>query len=92
MISAADAPTIGVRISGKTRQVELGDGRSIGLRVGRVVLSWLGAKREIDVFISDEPSRGGEGRPLALIGAGLLAPHLLLVDYGAATVDIETQD
>ena len=76
----------------KMLRVELGDGRTIPLRAGRVVLNWLGVVREVDVYVSDEPSHGGEGRPLALIGAELLSPHLLMVDYAAKTVDIETQD
>lgn len=91
MVSADDAPSIGVRTIVDLQSVQMGDGRSVLVRRGRVVLDWLGARREVEVFISDEPSRGGEGRPVALIGAELLAPHLLLVDYGARTVEIETQ-
>ena len=91
MTSAFDAPTLGVRIIDSTLRVELGDGRSVVLRSGRLKLRWLGIERDVDVYLSDEPSRGSEGRPVALIGSRLLAPHLLLVDYGAQTVEIETQ-
>ena len=91
LTSAMDAPTLGVRRVGKAERVVMGDGRSVLLQQGRIVLDWLGAHREVDVFISDVPSRGGEG-PLALIGALLLSPHLLQVDYAAQTVEIETQD
>ena len=92
LTSIEDAPALGVRFAAQIADVELGDGRSVSLRKGRIVPHWLGARREVDVFISDEPTRGGEGRPVALLGARLLAPHLLLVDYGAMTVEIETQD
>ena len=92
MTSVQDAPTLGVRLVDKIEHVVLGDGRSVPVQMGRVVLDWLGGRREVDVLIGDEPSRGGDGRPVALIGAVLLSPHLLLVDYAAQTVEIETQD
>ena len=91
MVSSVDAPSIGVRIARDLRSVQMGDGRAVSVRSGRVVLDWLGSRIEVEVFISDEPSRGGEGRPIALVGAELLVPHLLLVDYRAKTVEIETQ-
>lgn len=90
--SAFDAPRLGVQLSDQQIEVELGDSRLVALRVGRIKLLWLGQQCEIDILISDEPPRGGEGRPMALIGAELLMPHLLMVDYGAKTVDIEAQD
>ena len=91
LTSIADAPTLGVRLSDQSEQVELGDGRQVRLRLGRLALDWLGSRREIDVYVSNEPSQSGEGRPVALIGARLLEPNLLLIDYGAATVEIESQ-
>lgn len=92
LTSKIDAPTLGVRIADTHLEVELGDGRRVLLQRGRLGIVWLGNNLEVDVFISGEPSRGGDGRPVALIGAGLLTPHLSMVDYGAKTVDIETQD
>lgn len=92
LTSAEDAPALGVRFLGQVERVELGDGRMVNLRLGLLTVDWLGSHREVDVFVSDAPSRGGEGRPVALVGAQLLAPHLLLVDYRAGTVEIETQD
>ena len=91
LTSTQDAPTLGVRLGQKNQPVVLGDGRSVLLQRGNLVIDWLGARREVDVHIGDEPSRGGDGRPLALIGALVLSPHLLLVDYAAQTVEIETQ-
>ncbi len=92
MISGNDVPTLGVRIIQDFETLRMADGRSVQVRSGRLVVEWLGQRREVAVFVSDEPSRFVEGQPIALIGAELLLPHLLMVDYGAKTVDIETQD
>lgn len=92
MVSGADAPTLGVRFIQDFETLRMADGRSVQVRSGRLVVEWLGRRREIEVFVSDEPSQAGEGQPIALIGAELLVPHLLMVDYGAKTVDIETQE
>lgn len=92
LTSAFDAPSLGVQMTAKMLRVQLGDGRTIPIRAGRLILTWLGSDREVDVYVSDEPPSGGESRPIALIGAELLSPHLLMVDYAAMTVDIETQD
>ena len=94
MIATADAPSIGVNVAPDARvvRVELGDGRTELVRSGRISLHWLGTRRDLEVFLTDGPSRFREGTPIALIGAELLMPHLLMVDYGAKSVDIETQD
>ena len=70
--------------------VELGDGTVTKVYETVGQLPWLGVNRRIRVLISqnwhtqpDEPS--------ALIGCGLLAPHLLLEDFGQSTVEIQTQ-
>jgi predicted aspartyl protease len=91
MIVAGDAVAVGVAMRDGGRRVELGHGESVDVRTGRLRLRWLNLEQEVSVLIGErrEPSR--EGEPIMLIGTRLLSPHLLLVDFGSGTVEIETQ-
>ena len=91
MMTLGDARTLGTRILDDNEEVQLGHGRSVGVRIGQMRLRWLGAERDVSVFISDQsvPTRSG---PVLLIGTALLKPNLLLIDFALNTVEIETQD
>jgi predicted aspartyl protease len=90
-MAAGDASALGATLLEDAEGVELGRGRSANVRVGRLRISRPGAEREVAVLVGDreEPSNG-EGRVL-LIGTRLLSPHLLLIDFGAGTLETETR-
>ena len=55
-------------------------------------IKWLGRELRVQVLIAaDTGGRQIEGEPDALLGTGLLSPHILLVDFTAMTVEIEPQ-
>ena len=90
MMGSGDALLLVVTMRPEIETVELGHGQSVGVSVGRLRIRWLGAERDATVFVSDrrEPKRRG---PIALIGTGLLAPHLLLVDFTTRLLEIDQQ-
>lgn len=90
MTTAGDAASIGVEILEDSERVELGDGNAIDVRLGRMTIDWLGRQRVVAVFVSGH-TRSSSGGPALLIGTALLRPHLLLIDFGAETVEVETQ-
>jgi predicted aspartyl protease len=92
-ISLSDAGKLGIRLSGIEEKVEVAGG--VVQRVDNTTceLMWFGKPRLVDVIIGLEPAPPRrEEDPIALIGTGLLKPHLLLIDYAAGTVEIERQD
>lgn len=93
MINVADAEALGVILSPLQVRVTLAGGQRADARQGEVQLEWLGQVRRTRVFVTETqapPHRDGD--PVALIGTRLLAPHLLLIDFEAGTVEIEAQD
>jgi predicted aspartyl protease len=73
-------------------EVALADGNSVKVVRGRGTIQWLGKLRRVQVFIADDPrTHPREGEPDALLGTGLLSPHVLLVDFTAMTIEIESQ-
>jgi hypothetical protein len=56
----------------------------------RTTIDWLGEQRSVRVLVSSAWRSGGDD-PVGLLGTELLKPHLLLVDFGKDTVEIETQ-
>jgi predicted aspartyl protease len=84
-----DALALGIVNEESSQTVRLGDESVLDVRLGRVRLSWLGEDREARVYVSPAPAVSSG--PVLLIGTRLLTPHLLLVDFEANTVEIETQ-
>ncbi len=73
-------------------EVALAGGNSAKVSRGRGSIRWLGQQRRVQVFIVDDPrTHPREGEPDALLGTGLLSPHILLVDFTAMTIEIEAQ-
>ncbi len=91
MMTDGDARRWRVTLLDNAEKVELGHGLQVDVQLGEVDIMWMERKRRATVFISErsEPTRDGE--PVVLIGTSLLTPHLLLVDFEARTVEIETQ-
>lgn len=86
------ASVIGVVPQSEPIEVELAGGVMQNAQMGSLLIMWFGRQRQVDVFIA--PSLAGrrrvvDGEPVALFGSSLLAPHLVLLDYGAGTVEIE---
>jgi predicted aspartyl protease len=91
MMILGDARRLGVSMHKDAEEVELGHGEKISVQLGTARIAWLERERAVAVLVSQrsEPTRDGE--PVVLIGTRLLTPHLLLVDFEARTVEIETQ-
>ena len=64
----------------RTHIIQLANGVSHPTRVYSGAIEWCGTLRLIDVYES--------GGGLPLLGAHLLTPHTLVIDYGQRTVEI----
>ena len=84
------AKALEVELDEDSVRVELGNGAAANVHQGYVELIWLGRRRTAQVFASANWVQRDPDAPAALLGTGLLRPHLLLVDFEAATVEIET--
>jgi predicted aspartyl protease len=92
LVSEEDIERIGVAVSRVAATVELAGGILHDVVQAKIEIMWMGRSRLVDVFISIEPTlRKPIDEPIALIGTGLLRPHLLLIDFDAGTVEIEGQ-
>jgi hypothetical protein len=59
---------------------------------GRGIIKWMGKQRQVELIVSSKrPALRRDDDPIALIGSGLLTPHLLFIDYQTKSVEIETQ-
>ena len=93
LMAANDVALFGFRQSEIRSKVELAGGRVYELRRGLGEIVWLGRRRRVELLISaDPPQPRRDGDPIALVGTRLLAPNLLLIDFTAATVEIEAQE
>lgn len=93
MINISDVDSLGVTLSPLKVRVTLAGGQRAEARQGEVQIEWMGQVRRVGVFVSEtEASLHRDGDPIALIGTRLLAPHLLLIDFDAGSVEIEAQD
>ena len=72
--------------------VELGTGAVERVLEGRLPVRWLDEERVAKVLVSVGWPAPKPDTPVALIGTRLLRPHLLLVDFAAGTVEIESHD
>ncbi len=91
MVTRAGAQALGLPLTGRTSGVELGDGSRREINEVRAKISWLGEEREIWVLVADNWVPKSPDDPVGLLGTELLPPHLLLVDFTARTVAIETR-
>jgi predicted aspartyl protease len=93
-MTVAVARALGFELRPEMDLVEVADGRRVSTVVGRGTIEWLGTERLVTVFASpDQPRSQQRGREevVALLGTGLLSPHLLLLDFTAGTVEVEAQ-
>jgi predicted aspartyl protease len=94
LLTRTVAIQLGFCLRKDTDVVEFADGRSEAVTAGYGVIEWLGGVRRVEIFASSDPQRPRiprDGEPVALLGTGLLAPHILLIDFEAGTVEIERQ-
>jgi predicted aspartyl protease len=89
MATLGDAIALGVTMETSSETVQLGDNATANVSLGRAKLSLLGKNRNATVFVS--ATNAVATGPKLLIGTRLLTPHLLLIDFEANTVEIETQ-
>jgi predicted aspartyl protease len=91
-MSAADAKLLGWQGSGLRSVVKLADANR-EIEEAQAVIIWMGRARKVELLLSHaDPSPSATDEPIALIGTRLMTPHLLLIDFQAATVEIEEQD
>lgn len=90
LVTRSAADLLGVTPTARETDVELGDGTIASLNQGRAVVPWLGSQRVVRVLVSDTWTTTPDA-PVGLLGTDLLTPHLLLVDFDARSVEIETQ-
>ena len=90
MMGSQTAKTLGVELTGDATTVELGNGASTSVYQGFTEVHWLGRSSRAQVLASSSWVVRNPDAPVALVGTGLLRPHLLLVDFESATVEIET--
>jgi predicted aspartyl protease len=79
VLSSLDIAALGLLYS-HTQVIQLADGGSHSTKVYFGAIEWFGTRRLIEVYES--------GRGLPLLGAPLLTPHTLLIDYAQRTVEI----
>ena len=91
MVSRDAARLLGVDPIAREAEIELGDGRTVQVNEASATITWLEHERRVRVLVSDDWVAVGDA-PVGLLGTDLLAPHLLLIDFTAGTVEIETQD
>jgi predicted aspartyl protease len=93
LLQAAEAVAMGFSIEERTESVELATTAKVDVRRAVGTIRWLDRRVAVDALISNEPL--GTHRPdmaRALTGTELLTGCLLLVDFAARVVEIETQD
>ena len=90
MVTELSATLLKLTFGPEAALIELGNGTLAKVYQSEIKLNWLGENRYVQVLISqDWVTRADD--PTALIGTGLLRPHLLLIDFEESTVEIETQ-
>ena len=92
MMSDTTAGSLKVSLSNAIVCVELGNGQLENVRNGALDIVWLGAERRARVLVCPTWGSPASDAPIALLGTSLLRPHLLLVDFSADTLEIESQE
>ena len=90
MMGVSTARELKIELSDDLHGIELGNGTMAHVLVGVISLSWMGAQRTARVLAAETWTTLDADAPVAIVGTRLLAPHLLLVDCDAGTVEIET--
>jgi predicted aspartyl protease len=92
LVAEEDVERIGGAVSRVAATVELAGGLIHEVVQAKIEIVWMGRSRLVDIFIGIQPTaRKSIDEPIALIGTGLLRPHLLLIDFDVGTVEIEGQ-
>jgi predicted aspartyl protease len=92
MLSAQDARALGFSVDITTIDTNLAGDIVEKMTGGRGAIIWMGRSLNIELIVSsNKPILRRDDDPIALIGTALLTPHLLLIDFGEKTVEIETQ-
>jgi hypothetical protein len=75
-------------LTGLNEPIELADRAARMLMLARTRIIWFGAPRDVDVLIT--PTQGSRAampdEPVGLLGAALLSPHQLTVDFATRRV------
>jgi predicted aspartyl protease len=90
LLAASAASALGFASEAEVTTIELGDGTTTAITEGEFEMSWLSQMRKIRLLVSPNWHPVGDD-PVGLIGTKFLAPHLLLIDFEARSVEIETQ-
>ena len=91
MMGVDAARETGVVFDEKLATVEYASGEVREVFEGRLEIHWLGRRHRVSVLVSDSIPPPRTDAPVAMIGTRLLRPHLLFIDFGAETLEIETQ-
>lgn len=93
MLSEADATSLGFTVSRVTLKVMLAGDTSQTIKEGSGQISWFGTSRKVNLIVNPTSHlRRMDDDPIALVGTRLLTPHLLLIDFEASTLEIESQN
>ena len=90
------ARALKIKPQGDVTRVELAGGLRQDAQYGWLQIVWLGLPRLVRVLVSSNAADArllpNDDEPVALLGTGLLWPHLVLLDFSAGTVEIEALD
>lgn len=89
-VAIADVERLGFRLRSGFSTFEDASGQIKTVQRGAGEIMWLGERRRVEVFIATEPPPARQADdPVALVGTGLLTANMLLIDFPAATIEIE---
>jgi predicted aspartyl protease len=92
LVRRAEADRLGLLPIGSSEVAEFAGGERVRLQLAEGNIHWLGELRFVRALISaDDRLPVSADAPQVLVGTRLLFPHLLLIDFSAATVEIEHQ-
>lgn len=91
MMSLSVARSLAMPLENDLVPIELGTGTIERVYVGQLDVRWLEQEQRLRVLVSKTWPAPRPDAPVALIGTRLLRPHLLMIDFGADTLEIETQ-
>lgn len=91
-MAAVDARRLGLPSTGVRSSVEVAGGVRQQVEEAIAVILWMGREQRVEVLLGiPTPAPRPADDPIALVGARLLSPHILMIDYAAGTVEIEAQ-
>lgn len=87
------AVQLGVTPLSEPVKTQLAGGVEQWAQFGQLDIVWMSRHRRVQVLVAiAEATTLRDGDPTVLVGGGLLAPSLVLLDYGARLVEIEDQE